>query len=113
MAIQEWSETIVVAELQDDPAFTDDLDTLNEQVQANAQLNIVLDFSNVSYLNSSNIARLIDLREAVVVNNHRKMILCNVGTHVWGIFLVSELHQVLEFADSVAMGLTTVQISSE
>jgi anti-anti-sigma regulatory factor len=113
MSIQDWSESIVVAELQDDPAFTDDLDSLGDKLKAGAELDVVLDFSNVSYLNSSNVARLIELREIVILRNRRKMILCNVGTHVWGILLVSELHKVFEFADTVAMGLTAVQISSE
>ncbi|UCG17623.1 MAG: STAS domain-containing protein [Phycisphaerales bacterium] len=110
MSIQNWSETIVVAELQDDPAFTDDMVSLTEQVQGNSKLNIILDMTHVTYLNSSNIARLIDLREQVTVKNQSKLLLCGVGTHVWGIMLVSELHKVFEFADNVATGLAAVQI---
>jgi len=110
MSIQEWSDTILVAELQDDPPFTDDLVALTDQVQRDPKFNVVLDMTNVTYLNSSNIARLIDLREYVVVRNKTRLILCGVGTHVWGIMLVSELHKVFEFADDVAMGLAGVQI---
>ena len=113
MSLQNWSENIIVAELQDDPVITDDLIALAEQVQSNPQINVVLDMANVSYLNSSNIARLIDLRETISVNNQCKLILCGVGTHVWGIMLVSELHKVFEFADNVAMGLAAVQIAEK
>jgi anti-anti-sigma factor len=112
MSIQNWSETILVAELQDDPVFTDDLEALCEQVQADPRLNVVLDMSNVTYLNSSNIARLIDLREQIVLKNQARLVLCGVGTHVWGIMLVSELHKVFEFADNVAVALAGVQIDS-
>ena len=111
MSIQNWSENILVAELQDDPVFTDDLVALSEQVQNSPKLNAVLDMSNVTYLNSSNIARLIDLREQMVVKNKSNLVLCGVGTHVWGIMLVSELHKVFAFADDVAMGLAAVQIN--
>lgn len=111
MSLQNWSENIIVAELQDDPAITDDLIALSEQIQANPHLNVVLDMTHVSYLNSSNIARLIDIREQVAVTNKCKLILCGVGTHVWGIMLVSELHKVFEFADNVAMGLASVQMA--
>ena len=41
-------------------------------------------------------------REKVVVQNHRKLVLCGVGTHVWGVLLVSELHRVFEFEDDVS-----------
>jgi anti-anti-sigma factor len=112
MSIQNWSENILVAELQDDPVFTDDLEGLYEQVQGNPRLNVVLDMSNVTYLNSSNIARLIDLREQVVIKNESRLVLCGVGTHVWGIMLVSELHKVFEFADNVAVALAGVQIDN-
>jgi len=113
MSVQEWSENIVVVEMQDDPAFADDLASLSELVQKKPHMHVVLDLSNVSFLNSSNIARLIELRENVVVKNRRKLMLCSVGTHVWGIMLVSELHRVFDFADSVAMGLAAVQIVDE
>ena len=34
MSIERWSENIVVAELADDPAFSDDLSALIDQVEA-------------------------------------------------------------------------------
>ncbi|MFH0982314.1 MAG: STAS domain-containing protein [Planctomycetota bacterium] len=110
MTVQNWSENILLADLQDDPAFSDDLAALAEQVAANPNLDVVLDFANVTYLNSSNIAKLLKLRKTACVNNRRKLKLCGVNTHVWGVFLVTGLEQVFEFADDVAMGLAGVQI---
>ena len=110
MTIENWSEQIIVGELQDDPAFTDDMTTVLEQVQADPNLNVVLNFAGVHYLNSSNIAKLLRLRRSVIVTNQRKLKLCAVGTQVWGLFLVTGLDKVFDFVDSVAEALASVQI---
>ena len=110
MSLQQWSENILLADLQDDPAFTDDLVAIGDQVSADPHLDVVLNLAQISYLNSSNIARLLKLRKTVCVNNGRKLRLCGVNTHVWGVFLVTGLEKVFEFTDDVAMGLAGVQI---
>jgi anti-anti-sigma factor len=110
MAVQNWSENILLVDLQDDPTFSDDMGALAEQVAAHPHSDVVLDFAQVTYLNSSNIAKLLKLRKAVCVNNRRQLKLCGVNTHVWGVFLVTGLEKVFEFADDVAMGLAGVQI---
>lgn len=110
MSIQQWSETIRVAELQDDPAFSDDVTSLTEHVEASSSFDVVLDFRGVSYLNSSNIAKLLRLRKAVIMKN-RRMVLCNVGTQVWSMFLVTGLEKVFEFADNVDTALLSVQLA--
>ncbi len=111
MSFQHWSENIVVAELQDDPAFSDDLVPLQELVTANDSLDVVLDLSAVDYLNSSNIAKLLKLRKIVVGTHRRSLKLCGVGTHVWGLFLVTGLDKVFDFVDNVAEALTGVQMN--
>ena len=110
MSIENWSENIIVAELQDDPAFTDDLNALIEQLEH--QTDVVLNLAGVNYVNSSNIAKLLKLRKRLI-SNRRKLVLCGIGNTVWGLFLVTGLDKVFEFADSVAMGLATVQIGAE
>lgn len=110
MTVQQWSDNILVADLQDDPAFSDDLMSLTDQLSANSSLDVVLDFSQVNYLNSSNIAKLLKLRKIVSVNNRRKLKLTGVNTHVWGVFLVTGLEKLFEFADDVSGGLASVQI---
>ncbi len=113
MPIQDWSEDIIVAELHDDPACTDDLNTLVERLTEKHDGDLVVDFSNVSYLNSSNIAKLLKLRKLVVINGRRKMVLCAINSHVWGVFLITGLERLFDFADSVSLGLASVQIDSE
>ncbi len=39
--------------------------------------------------------------------------LCGIGTHIWGVFLVTGLDKIFEFADDVSSGLTAVQIDRQ
>ena len=110
MTIEQWSESIVVVELQDDPAFTDDITAILEQVDGESAIDVVLNFSAVTYLNSSNIARLLKLRKKLTAKR-RRLVLSAVDTNVWGLFLVTGLDKVFEFTDSVATGLASIQLS--
>ncbi|MCG3137002.1 MAG: hypothetical protein HJJLKODD_00843 [Phycisphaerae bacterium] len=110
MSIQNWSDTIIVAEVQDDPQFTDDLENLLAMLQSQPANDVVVDFASVTYLNSSNIAKLLKLRKQVIISNGRKLRLSGVNTHVWGVFLVTGLDKVFEFADNLSMALASIQI---
>ena len=112
MTIEQWSDNILVVEVQDDPAFTDDMSSLLDQIEQAPTFDVVLYLAAVSYLNSSNIAKLLKLRKKVV-GNRRRLVLCGIDTDVWGLFLVTGLDKVFEFADSVATGLGTVQLSAQ
>ena len=112
MSIENWSENILVVELQDDPALTDDLTALLDQLSEQTEVDVVLDFAGVNYLNSSNIAKLLKLRKQLIANK-RKLVLCGIDTNVWGLFLVTGLDKVFEFAESIATGLASVQIEAD
>lgn len=110
MSIESWSDNIVIVQLQDDPVLTDDLTALLDQLDSKKEVDVVLDFTGVNYLNSSNIAKTLKLRKKVLTNR-RKLVLCGINTNVWGLFLVTGLDKVFEFADSVSTGLATVQLA--
>ena len=57
-------------------------------------------------------AKLLKLRKKTVTNK-RRLILCAINTNVWGLFLVTGLDKVFEFADNVATALTSVQLPPE
>ena len=113
MAIQQWSDNIILVDLQDDPQFTDELNSLFQQVEAQDNVDVVLDFSGISFLNSSNIAKLLKLRKQVMINNERHIKLCGISTHVWGVFLVTGLDKIFDFADDVASALASLQLSPD
>ena len=112
MSIESWSDNILIVELQDDPAFTDDLTALVDEVNSKKDVDVVLNFTGVRYLNSSNIAKLLKLRKKLT-GNRRRLVLCGINTKAWGLFLVTGLDKVFEFADNVATGLASVQIKPE
>ena len=110
MPIENWSDNVLLVELADDPQFTDDLTALLETVEERSDLDIVLNFQAVTFLNSSNIARLLKLRKLQTINHQRKLKLCAVNTHVWGVFLVTGLDKIFDVCDDVSSGLTSLQL---
>lgn len=110
MPIQNWSDSILVVDLADDPAYTDDLNALFDTVSEQPKVDVLLNFSNVSFLNSSNIAKLLKLRKTLCVSHRRKLKLCGINTHVWGVFLTTGLDKIFDFADDVASGLASLQM---
>ncbi len=110
MAFEQWSENLLVGELSDDPQFTDDLTAIIEHCTDNTRTDVLLDFSNVSHLNSSNIAKLLKLRKLSMISNERRLKLCSIQRHVWGVFLVTGLDKIFEFAADKPSGIAALQL---
>ncbi len=116
MTIDHWSDDVLVVELQNDPAMMDDLAALIEKLdnaEDDKQMSVVLNFSGVTYINSSNIAKLLRLRKKLLSHEGRKLVLSGINTNVWGLFLVTGLDKVFQFADSVSTALASVQLDSQ
>jgi len=111
VSIDRWSDNIAVVELQDDPAFTDDVTALLDEVEKNSSLHVVLNFSAVNYVNSSNLAKLLKLRKRLVLAD-RRLVLCCINTDVWGLFLATELDKVFEFTDDLGTALASIQVNT-
>jgi len=111
MTIQNWSDEIVLAELADDPQYTDEAAALADRL-SEKPAHVVLNLSAVSFLNSSNIARLLRLRKQLA-NADRRLIICGVNDQVWGVFLVTGLDKIFEFTNDVATALAAMQLAEE
>jgi len=112
VSVENWSENILIVELQDDPSFSDDVTAVIDQVDGRKDVDVVLNLAGINYLNSSNIAKLLKLRKKLHARK-RRLVLCGIDTNVWGLFLVTGLDKVFDFADNVAMGLASVQLEPE
>ncbi len=110
MSVEQWSDTIILAELADDPQFSDDLTAVIDQCTNDPRQDVLLNMANTTYLNSSNIAKLLKLRKLVTISNQRRLRLAGVNTRVWGVFLVTGLDRIFEFADDVPSGLAALQM---
>ena len=108
MAIQDWSDEIIVVDLADDPQFTDELSLLMDRLEAEPK-NVVLNFATVGFVNSSNIAKLLRMRKMMVASG-KKLVLCDVNTQVWGVLLVTGLDKIFAFTQDIMTALATVQV---
>ena len=111
MTVEQWSDNVLLGELADDPQFTDDVTSAIETCTEQPRTDVLLTFTNVNYLNSSNIAKLLKLRKLVMITNQRRLKICGINTHVWGVFLVTGLDKIFEFVDDVPSGLATLQMN--
>ncbi len=110
MPIQQWSDQIIVADLTDDPQFTDELSSLTDQLERDPPKDVVLDMQGVTYVNSSNISKLLRVRKAVIAQD-RQVFLTGISTQVWGILLVTGLDKIFNVADDTASALTSLQMN--
>jgi anti-anti-sigma factor len=109
MPLEQWSDSVVVVRLADDPQLTDDLVALEYAAQQ-GPTSAVLDFGGVNFINSSNLAKLLKLRKKMVAESTR-LILCNIGDQVWGALLVTGLDKLFTVCDDVPTALATVQMA--
>lgn len=106
----DWSTDIAIANLADEPALSDELGTLIERLDGtDAAPHIVLDFHEVSYVNSSNIAQLLRIRNMLVEHGHR-LVLCSVTDEVMSVLVVSGLNKLFAFAPDTLTAIASVQI---
>jgi len=112
MPINEWSESIIIAELADEPAFSEDMESLMRRLDdAPGPLpDVILNAQAVSYMNSSNIAQLLKVRKRLAESNGR-LRLCAVNDQVWSVMLATGLDQVFEFTDDVSTSLASLLIA--
>ena len=109
MPVQKWSENVVLARLSDEPQFSEDVDAIAAALVSGPR-DVVLDFTGVCTMNSTNISALLKLRKRVA-DIERRLFICCVGTQVWGVFLVTGLDKVFEFSNNVSTALATLQIA--
>lgn len=106
----EWSDTILVANLADEPALSDELSLICEKTEAaDTPPHAVLDFAEVSYINSSNIAQLLRLRK-LLDESGRTMRLTGVTDDVMSVLMVSGLDKLFKFAPDTLTALAGLQL---
>ncbi len=110
----DWSESIAIAELADEPAFSEEVNGLIERVIKAAATHepvphVVLNLGAVTYLNSSNIAQMLRLRQALA-RQGRRLKICSVGDQVWSVILVTGLDKVFQFAADPMTALAGLQL---
>ena len=116
MPLNTWSENIMIAELNDEPLFSEDMDgllqKLDDLVKSEDPLpNVIVDLKSVATVNSSNLGALLKLRTTLGQNDRRLMI-CSVTDGVWTALLATGLDRVFAFGEDVTMALATLQMEA-
>lgn len=91
--------------LADDPIFTDDLSAAMEIMPI---VSLVLDFSSVTYLKSSNLSSLLILRSRLKTTD-RELRLCGASDRVWGLFVATGLNQLFDRDANVEQAIASLQ----
>ena len=112
MAIQKWSEDILLVTPPQDPGFTEDVNEAMARLSGDKQVAVVVDLKEVQYLNSSNLSLLLRLRKRLL-NHTRHLVLCNVNTRIWSTFLMTGLEAIFSFSDDVTTALTSIQANQQ
>jgi anti-anti-sigma factor len=110
MPMQRWSERIWIAQLGQDPSFTDDVDALVHRALAATPVpHVVIDLSGVEHINSNNLAQLLKLRR-VMIDGEARLRLAAPPNHVWAVFLSTGLDKVFEFTPDTSTALADLQM---
>jgi len=113
MPVQQWSDDIWIAKLGPDPGFTDDIDEmLGALERRELKRHVVVDLSQATHINSSNLSSLLRVRKAVI-DADRKLLLSAPSDRAWALFLATGLDKVFEFAEDTAIALAQLQLTGE
>ncbi len=113
MPLQEWSESTLIAEMNDEPMFSDDFDALIGRLESTGDgtPDVIVNMLAVSQINSSNLSQLLRLRKTLN-SCDRRLRICSVDPAVWSVFMVTGLDKLFAFTDDVATSLASLQIES-
>ena len=106
MPIENRDDRTILGRLADDPQFTADVDELIASPLPGRPA-VVLDLTDVRYMNSSNIAKLLRLRK-LIVEGEGRLVLVRPSPQVWSVFTVTGLDKVFQFAGDLESGLRSV-----
>jgi anti-anti-sigma factor len=116
MPLNPWSEEITIAELNDEPMFSEDMDMLvariDELRRDSDELvpDVIVDMSQVDTVNSSNLGALLRLRKTLINSKHR-MLICRVNDGVWTAMIATGLDRVFDFTEDTTTALAMLQLN--
>lgn len=110
MPTERWSDDIWIVRLQNEPGFSDDIHPLLQRLSRDdAPPALVIDLSEVTSINSSNLSQLLKLRKTA--SDHSVTLrMTSPSDAVWSVFLMTGLDKVFPFTQDTATALTELQL---
>ncbi|MCK4998433.1 MAG: STAS domain-containing protein [Anaerohalosphaera sp.] len=109
MGIQNWSENILLVNLENEPQMGDELETAIGMVSKSPDTDVVVDFADVSIITSSSIAKMLKLRKTLSKQNH-SLVFASVRPQTKNVFTVTGLDTVFDFVDDQFLALAGLQV---
>ena len=109
MGIQNWSEDVILVDLPTEPEMGEELVNIISMVRDRGDCDVVIDFSEVDIVTSSSLSKMLKLRKLLADCGH-KLLFCSVAPATKGVFTVTGLDGVFEFADDKFVALASLQI---
>ncbi len=115
MPIKSWSDTITIAELSDEPLFSEDMDQLVDRIDGirhdgdSGVPNIIIDLAQVNSVNSSNLGSLLRVRKLLEMTD-RRLLICGVTDTIWSAMIATGLDRIFAFATDVTTALAEIQL---
>lgn len=114
----DWSQDIAIAELDDEPGLSEELEQVITRLETSTKgakkgevPHLVLNFGNVTYLNSSNLSQLLRIR-SLLDGRGKSMKLCSVSEEVLSAFTVTGLDRIFRFAPDPMTALAGLQLET-
>ena len=111
MGIQNWSDDIILVDLPGEPQMGDELKAVTEIVRDRGDCDVVMDFSDVDIVTSSSLSKFLKIRKLLADCGHR-LVFCNVAAATKGIFTVTGIDGIFEFAEDKFVALAGLQLTS-
>ena len=108
----EWSDTILISELQDEPSLSEELSAMYDRLASlgpKVSKHVVLNFGQVNYVSSSHISQMLRIRKKVA-DGGRNLVVCSMSDHCWSVMVMTGLDRVFRFAPDPMTALATLQI---
>ncbi|MDP7008443.1 MAG: STAS domain-containing protein [Phycisphaerales bacterium] len=111
MTLNQWSEDVLILELQNEPDFSEDTDSLLTKLKNGEALapDVIVDLQQVATLNSSNLGALIECKK-LLDGKDRRMIICNINDGIWSTMLATGLDQVFTFIEDTTTALASLMV---
>lgn len=107
---ERWSDEIWIVRLQNEPLFSDEVHPLLQRLgRDDAPPALIIDLSEVTQINSSNLSQLLKLRKAAT-DHHVALRYTSPTNAVWSVFLMTGLDKVFPFSQDTATALADLQL---
>ncbi len=109
MAIQHWSDEIIIVDLSDEPEMSAELKSLSDFLAEKENYNVVLDCAGVCEITPANLSKLLKLHQ-LTAQVGRRLVFCNIEPSAEDVLSVTGLADVFDLTDDKFAALATLEM---